>query len=48
MKTEKEIRIAIKHIQDFVNTEVFRNLATEEGKKIWLDRLKVLRWVLEE
>ena len=48
MKTEKEIRNAIEDIRRFINTEVFRELTTEEGKKIWLDRIRVLKWVIEE
>lgn len=48
MRTEKEIRKAIEDIRNFINTEVFRGLTTEEGQRIWLDRIRVLRWVLEE
>ena len=47
MKTEKEIETAIRHLQDFNNTEVFRCLFTDEGKQFMLDRIKVLKWVLE-
>ena len=48
MRTEKEIRKAIEDIRNFINTEVFRGLTTAEGQRTWLDRIRVLRWVLEE
>ena len=48
MKTEKEIEEAIETIRKFINTEVFRCLCTKEGQEIWLDRIRVLRWVLED
>ena len=47
MKTEKEIEMQIKHIQDFISTEIYRVMQTDEGKAVWLDRLKLLKWVLE-
>ena len=48
MRDEKEIREAIENIRNFINTAVARGLMTEEGRKTWLDRMRVLRWVLEE
>jgi hypothetical protein len=48
MKSEKEINMAIKYMQDFLNTEVCRALWSKEGKEFLLDRINVLRWVLEE
>ena len=46
--SEKEIRKAIEDIKTFINTDVFRGLATETGKQVWRDRIKVLRWILDE
>ena len=48
MMSEKEIRKAIEDIKRFINTDVFRGLTTETGKQVWRDRIRVLRWVLDE
>jgi hypothetical protein len=48
MKTEADIKKAIGDMLIFNNTEVFRGLFTDEGKATMLDRINILRWVLEE
>ena len=44
----KAFKKAIEDIKRFINTDVFRGLTTETGKQVWRDRIRVLRWVLDE